>query len=328
LFQRVLAESGAATAIPRMFARKTGDHLSELANCSELSTRIPCLQKNISATALLSIATKMVTPLQGQSEADLPWGFFASVDGVTIEADPLKLLWAGKSNPVLGAIVGFNHDEAFGMCCTDPTTWKPLAINASFVMTMATKLLNSHGEKARPGDAEKLWRAYVPKGSKGDQSEAWGNMLGDSMFACKSRAMLRALAHSGTHVHKYVFSQRGKYDPSPASYRVYHSSELPFVFGTNESGSNYLLPNMTSQERRLMVTMQDLWSAFAKGSPLTKTGQEWPRYNVSVDNHLVLEAGFSKLPEGHGFHSQYCDVWDEIWQHRSVEMYQTPIMLV
>merc|ERR1712167_538488 len=98
LFQRILAESGAAVALPKKFVRKTGDELAKRSNCSKLSTRLTCLQNSISAGELLRIATTMVTPLPGQTEADIPWGFFASVDGITIRGDPLELLRTGKSN--------------------------------------------------------------------------------------------------------------------------------------------------------------------------------------------------------------------------------------
>merc|ERR1712107_735561 len=172
--------------------------------------------------------------------------------------DPLELLRTGKSNPVAAVIVGFNHDEAFALCCSDPLTGQPIPINASYFKTMAIKLLNAHGQTSRPGDAEKLFKAYVPKESKGNLSQPFGNMEGDNMFVCKSRQMIRALAQSGTRVHKFVFNHRATYDPSPASWGVYHSSELPFVFGTNESGSMQYLHKMTPDERRLKATMQDL----------------------------------------------------------------------
>merc|ERR1712194_578465 len=140
------------------------------------------------------------------------------------------------------------------------------------------------------------------------------DMVGDALFICRSRVALQHLNRSGTPVFKFVFNQRGRYDPSPASWGVYHSSELPFIFGTDETGSINILPNMTAEERSLTHIMRNLWSSVALGARTTPVESRCPPYVAERDNHLWLVGGPVALPEGRDYHGPSCDVWDSIWK--------------
>ncbi|ORY84381.1 Alpha/Beta hydrolase protein [Protomyces lactucae-debilis] len=68
-----------------------------------------------------------------------------------------------------------------------------------------------------------------------------------------------------------------------ASLGVYHSSELPLVFG------NFLgLPNVTAEQRNLSSTIQGGWSAFAKSPAQGLTQYGWPEYNTTGKSLIQL----------------------------------------
>jgi carboxylesterase type B len=64
---------------------------------------------------------------------------------------------------------------------------------------------------------------------------------------------------------------------------VFHSSELPLVFGNFQN-----LPNVTSEQRNLSRTMQAGWSAFARDPQRGLTEYGWPVYNTTGKSLIQL----------------------------------------
>ena len=58
---------------------------------------------------------------------------------------------------------------------------------------------------------------------------------------------------------------------------AYHSSELPFVFGT-------FLDTLTPEEQTLSGQLQDAWLSVANGSPSLPSDTPWPTYDSELAN--------------------------------------------
>mmetsp|Transcript_67998 Transcript_67998/g.157823 ORF Transcript_67998/g.157823 Transcript_67998/m.157823 type:complete len:189 (+) Transcript_67998:1-567(+) len=169
--------------------------------------------------------------------------------------------------------------------------------------SMVQTVLNSRGSVAQPGDVERLVSAYGASSGR-DLRGVLGQLLGDFLFTCRARRLLRLRAQGGAF--KYVFTQRAARDPSPRTWGVYHSSELPFLWGASESGSIALVPSLTPREQSLRHQMGRLWGEFAARGSI----KGWPEYNSTEDVHLELSV---RGGVGRAFRREQCGVWDDIW---------------
>merc|ERR1712217_382923 len=87
----------------------------------------------------------------------------------------------------------------------------------------------------------------------------------------------------------------------------------PYIFGTNESGSIYVVPRLSTGETSLSLSMRFLWKSLVANKDSLPSGAGWLSYDAARDNHLWLMEGTAPLPEGEEYHGPACDAWDRIW---------------
>ncbi|MCJ1311332.1 hypothetical protein MMC25_005003 [Agyrium rufum] len=94
-------------------------------------------------------------------------------------------------------------------------------------------------------------------------------VITDSSFTCPNSLLAGAAALNGYAVWRYYFDAAFPNTQLFPDAGVYHSSEIPEVFGTYSSAG------ATAQQIALSKYMQTTWASFAKNPA---AGPDWPRY--------------------------------------------------
>lgn len=102
-------------------------------------------------------------------------------------------------------------------------------------------------------------------------------IITDLSFTCPASALANLASVSGYRVWRYYFNASFPNTQIFPDAGVYHSSEIPEVFGT------YPTAGATAQEVALSAYMQGAWARFAKHP---RAGPGWPRLRAPLDLDL------------------------------------------
>jgi para-nitrobenzyl esterase len=146
-----------------------------------------------------------------------------------------------------------------------------------------------------------------PVASFSSANRALAEVSGDAFFVCPSRRAARGAAAVGAPVYLYSF-ERPPQEAFTADLGVFHSIELPFVFGTDPK---FPLGTVGESGRPVAEAMQGYWTRFAATGDPSEGGDpiEWPRYDGSGDRLLAIDAA-SAVRAGHK--AALCDFWDAL----------------
>jgi len=140
--------------------------------------------------------------------------------------------------------------------------------------------------------------SHYPVASYASANDALAAITGDSAFVCPARRLARAVAPA-TQVYRYSF-ERPLDNPFAQGLGVFHSSEIPFVFGND----NYPLGSMASGAA-LSTTMQKDWTEFAK----THTpSADWPAWTAADPYMQFTDSPSAQM----GLKTSLCDFWDSL----------------
>jgi carboxylesterase 2 len=103
--------------------------------------------------------------------------------------------------------------------------------------------------------------------------------LTDSVFTCTTGGIASYLASFGYDVWRYRYNAAFPTTTLFANSGVYHTSEIPEVFGTYPVANQYGVA--TTQQIQLSKYMQHTWANFAKG-----TAPNWPRIGSALGFEL------------------------------------------
>jgi para-nitrobenzyl esterase len=121
---------------------------------------------------------------------------------------------------------------------------------------------------------------------------------------CPARRTARAAATAGATVYRYSFEQ----EPAQAflgGLGVFHSAELPFVFGTDPA---FPLARVGDAGVPVADTLQRYWTRFAAtGDPNGAGDPAWPPFDAAGDRHLTIA---TPVAAGSGLAASACDFWD------------------
>jgi para-nitrobenzyl esterase len=278
LFRGVVAMSGSAW--------NNGGEAPSLSDAEKIGLRIQDALKTRSLNEMRQVPADRILALQSENQVGARGGSIrvggAIVDGYFLPASPAQLFASGRQNDV-PLITGFTHDES----SNELRTAKSLAEYRVVA------------EKFYGPDADVFLRLY-PAASDVQAHEMGATAAREGMVERGARnwAIAQA-AHGKAPVYLFLYSRVHPYipgvhiaDQDPATIGAYHTSDVPYWFGTLDS-LNLIRPtrNWTAADRDLSQRMMDTLISFAKtGNPATDR-TPWPAWTPQKEQ--LVEFGDS-----------------------------------
>ncbi len=298
LFEAAIAESGLCSSplleIPRATAEAQGTMLAEQLGCpGNDAATVDCLRAKspddlLTATPIPSSSDPAGGPVY---QPQILPGSLPTIDGYVIEQPMADALAAGQfeTRPL---ILGNVKDE--GTLFHSPLFAQAVADEAAYRAALATRF------DAATVDAIV---AHYPVSAYASANRALAQVTGDAYFLCPSRRFARGIVARGAVLYRYSFEQ-ALAQPFAADLGVFHSSELPFVFG-NDTFPLGRIGDATA----LSTAMQHYWTQFAKFFDPNDAGAvAWPAYDASAPQ-LVLG---TPITTGKALDDGICAFWDAL----------------
>ncbi len=297
LFSAAISESGLCSSpvleLPRATAEAQGVTLAGALGCpgTDAST-IACLRGTPVADLLAATPLPANTDPPGGPlyQAKILPGSLPNVDGLVIEKPLSVAMMAPPSTRPL--ILGNVRDE--GTLFHSLLFSQEVPDEAAYRAALATRF--------SPPVVDAIVARY-PVATYGSANRALAEVTGDAVFLCPSRRAARAIAAAGAPLYRYSF-EHALEQPFAANLGVFHSSELPFVFG------NDAFPlGRVGAATELSKTIQAYWVRFAKTyDPNGDTAPAWPAYD-ETEPYLVFD---TELRTARGIKAADCAFWDSL----------------
>jgi para-nitrobenzyl esterase len=196
------------------------------------------------------------------------------VDGRFLTENPAETFAAGRQNDV-PTITGLNADEG----SASPTYGKATA--EQFKQQIAQ----------RYGDRASKFLAAYPAATDEDARGAAVEISRDAGVAGVSRLLAERAATAHTPAFAYYFDRAIPWPERP-EFKAFHTSEVPYVFGTLDK----LKRPWTEVDRRLSQTMMSYWTNFATTGDPNGTGlPRWPAF--TKEQPVLLRIGEQIAPK-------------------------------
>ena len=214
-------------------------------NCTNSTSELACVRAAPAAT-IKSI------------EEEQMLFFNPTFDNVTAVSDTTPIFSSGGGSHV-PFLIGTNANEG------TPFAYQPLAANPNITV-------DEYVASIIPAEASALRQQIVdayPLSTYGTPFFAIAQIITDLEFLCPAAQVANLAVSSGKYdVWRYYFNATFPNTQTFPNAEVYHSSEIPLVFGT------YPAAGATDQEMALSQSMQTAWANFAKDP---STGPGWPK---------------------------------------------------
>ncbi len=190
------------------------------------------------------------------------------VDGLFIQDDMASLVAAGKVNDV-PTLTGLNADEGSA------------SPNYGHMSAEAFRQQAAQRYGARAGE----FLTHYPSSSEDEASRSQKASARDAAVVGVQRMLTERAVTSRSSAYAYYFDRAIPWPEHP-EFGAFHTSEVPYVFGTLE-----VLPRpWTDADRRLSEVMMDYWVNFASdGNPNGPGLQPWPAFDPAKPS--VMELG-------------------------------------
>jgi para-nitrobenzyl esterase len=194
-------------------------------------------------------------------------GWSPVVDGEVLPRRPLDAFAAGDAAEV-PMIVGTTRDEAKLFTAMMPMLSSLEDAGLPMMIGMLT---------GDPDGAEGLVAAYrASRGAGTSALDVFAAVMTDRMFRQHSIRVAEANAAHQRDTWMYLFDWCGV--GMDGAIGACHALEIPFVFGTLDSGLGRLA-GAGPEAEALAATMQDAWLAFARTGDPSTPARPWPRYD-------------------------------------------------
>jgi para-nitrobenzyl esterase len=290
LFGAAIVESGLCGASilenTHQTALDQGTALAQQLGCT--SGDVLACMRGVDAQTLLDM-TALPKP-----ESQVPGGPFyqtailanglPNVDGVVIEK-PLSMATPSASRPL---VLGTNKDEGTLFHASIYAT--AVADETEYRAALAVRF---------PGKVDAIVAQY-PVASYPSANDALAAVTGDAFFVCPARRTARIAQGAGNPTYLYSFEHALEH-PFYAGLGVFHSSDIPFVFGND----NYPLGKIGSATA-LVDAIQGYWTELAIAGSIG----DWPAWTPEAEDYLRFDdAGASSQQH---LKSAVCDFWDAL----------------
>ncbi len=269
LFARAIAESG----LPNSRLPDSPRHFPTLGAAERAGARFARTKGARTLAALRSLPPRALTTSAAPMSTPL---LMPMVDGILLPAAPERSLARGRfaHTPVL---LGLNADENTAFR-PDPSTLDRPAWRA--------QLRRIFGPLAR-----RFGRLYPARGGLA-RARALRVVRRELGLAALYQWSLLRLAHARTPVYAYLWTH---VEPGPQSrrWRVFHSSEIPYVFGTLAVARNR---HFTPLDQAISRRMSRYWVNFVKtGSPNGPGLAHWPA--LTLHGLRIMRLGARAAPQ-------------------------------
>lgn len=286
LVHRFIMESGTSTKGPSNgiapVSRETRYALTRLlANdlCPNATDVMACLRK-LPVDSLLQWQ-----PPSGSDPALLGAMFVPVIEGPggVLPDDPETLIKSGKYNS--GEILIGTNKYEYGLF---------QSLNSDTVDSL--EQMQSKVKERFGAITDDLMKLYAPAGA--DPNKAYVTLMTDTIFRCATRRQARLAQAQGLPVYLYSFEAGD----------AQHANDIVYVFGPNSLADGAVAPFSFVFPASLVDAIQRYWINFAyRGDPNGPQLHNWPRYNPTDDQHVVLA---DPVSVGSGLQRQACDYWD------------------
>jgi para-nitrobenzyl esterase len=278
LFRAAVAMSGGTWA--------TGGEIPNLDTAEKTGLQVQEALGKKSITELRNVPADRILALQEEFQVGARGGAIrvggANADGYFLPATPAKLFALHQQNDV-PVVVGFTHDESSNALRTAKTVAE--------YKTAAAKLYGK--------DADAFLKLY-PANTDAEAAEMGRTAAREGMIGRSMRNWAVAQSKNGSApVRMFLFSRVHPYipgvaitDQDPATIGAYHTSDVPYWFGTQDA-LNLIRPTRkwTQYDRSLSEKMTAALIAFANtGTPVTPA-VPWPEWKPQ--NEVLVEFGDS-----------------------------------
>ena len=288
LFHRAITQSGPCSFLitplrdedaraPVQSAASQGRLFAQALGCDAAADVVACMRSR-SVEQVLAAAPRPIE-LERYGARYQP-----TIDGYVLVESPWAALTAGRFNRV-PFITGSNQDEGTvftrGMTIPDEAAYR----------AAVRPLLPDH--------VDDVLRLY-PASAFPSPLAAFTAFAGDAVFGCASRVQARLVSATGTPAYQYYFSRLNRAG-SILGLGVYHSAEIPYVFGRFTG-----LFTRTDADTAVADAVGSAWVHFARtGDPNGAGVPMWPAYTAANDTYL--EFG-DMIRTATGLRRDRCDV--------------------
>ncbi len=296
LFQRAIIQSGACTqattSLPE--AEQDGVAIADMVGCTE--DRLNCLRSKSAAEL-----RQLIDAAAGQSS---PFGDTVNkhslvLDNYVFIDEPMAMLESGFQADV-PVIIGVNQNEG-SLFSGDEFPQN----EAEYMAYLAAEF---------PGNAQAVAALY-PLSHYSKPANAVADIVGDRWFICPAKKSAQAMVTGGQDVYFYYFTSsvqgplktliKFMNGPSGPDAGIYHSSEIPFVFGINS-----FLGFLSEDGVTISHQMMQQWKALAlNGNPNTEGVPYWPQFNLATEDYLEIN---TPVYTGTYFMKEKCDYWASV----------------
>lgn len=296
LFQRAILQSTWQWRVPTLAEAARGTQtLAKTHGCSaEGTAALDCLR---------ALPAAKLLPALADSHAFQP-----VVDGRLLQAQPLRLLNAGRFHRDVPVLLGVNAQEG-GFMAMSRTGWKkPHEAVTDAVFEQAAKAALQPFYAPQQVDDMLSW--YAPERASRGNWQALRHLFGDFYIDCGSYAGAQALVRrSRKPVYGYWFDHVSANHDKPFL-GASHGDELPFLFDAPVYPPGYAF---TPQDKVLSQRMMASWAAMARrGDPRTAATPSWRRLSLQAPMAQVWAEPAAAQPHRFADASGACERWNAL----------------
>jgi para-nitrobenzyl esterase len=258
LFQRAIAQSGLPDTSPTVTlaaAEKAGEKVARSAGAPSPAALRAMTPRRLAAVARSAMRGPLLVPI---------------IDGVLLPAPPETLLIPGTFADV-PILAGIDADESSAFSTPVVGSMSQAAWKAALAKTLGAlaprfATLYPAGAGAERGGSLRQLHRDLGLGALYAWSQAWSS-------------------HAHSPVYAYLFDHL---EPGPRSSRwgIFHSSELPYVFGTLDAAPER---HFTADDREISAQLMRYWVDFVKtGDPNAAGLPAWPAIEARDPEVMVL----------------------------------------
>ncbi len=255
-----------------------GNRLLEEIGCGNRDDAAECLRQKPPEDILSAVyEPDMLDSVQ--------YSFSPVLDKTVITDVPYKLIIQGKGKEI-PLIMGFNGDEgtffAYYFGIENESEYKRW-LRTTFGI-LALPVLRNYPA----GEYEEPWLAAA-------------DIMGDLIFSCPTRNILKKLAWFNSNVYHYRFTFVPETGQKPPFLGAFHGSEIAYLFRSVSSENTHAVAVSDS--------IAELWTTFARDGFPSCGDIQWEPFKPFSQHYLIIDNDLSmeRYPE-----KEHCDFWDRL----------------